>query len=44
MLTCPSCGDDRVVKNGRTRHGKQNHKCRGRGCQFVNDPHVATRG
>ena len=38
MLTCLGCGDDRVVKNGHTRRGKQNHKCRGCGCQFVKDP------
>lgn len=36
--SCPSCGQQDVVCNGRTRHGKQNYKCRNCGRQFVLDP------
>lgn len=36
--SCPSCGQQDVVCNGRTRHGKQNYKCRDCGRQFVLDP------
>ncbi len=38
MLRCPSCGSDHVVKNGRIHNGKQNHKCRACGRQFVQNP------
>ena len=34
----PTCDSDPVVKNGRTRHNKQNYKCRACGRQFVLDP------
>ena len=34
---CPTCGSDYVMKNGMTR-GKQNHKCQGCDCQFVENP------
>ena len=34
---CPSCNWS-VVKNGKTRHGKQNYKCRDCGRQFVENP------
>jgi insertion element IS1 protein InsB len=37
-LICPTCGSDDIVKNGATRRGKQNHKCRDCGRQFVLDP------
>jgi DNA-directed RNA polymerase subunit RPC12/RpoP len=37
-LTCPRCGAQKVVKNGRIHNGKQNHKCRACGRQFVEDP------
>jgi transposase-like protein len=37
-LTCPRCGSQKVVKNGRIHNGKQNHKCRACGRQFVEDP------
>jgi insertion element IS1 protein InsB len=37
-LICPTCGSDDVVKNGTTRRGKQNHKCRDCGRQFVENP------
>ena len=37
-LTCPSCSSHNVVKNGRIHNGKQNHKCRACGRQFVKDP------
>jgi transposase-like protein len=38
MLKCPRCGSDHVVKNGRIHNGKQNHRCRGCGRQFVEHP------
>lgn len=38
LPTCPSCHCETVVKNGRTRHGKQNYKCRDCGRQFVEEP------
>ena len=38
MLSCPRCGSDHVVKNGRIHNGKQNHKCRACGRQFVQNP------
>lgn len=37
-LICPSCGSDDVMKNGNTRRGKQNYKCRDCGRQFVENP------
>lgn len=36
--SCPSCRSEDVSRNGHTRHGKQNYKCRGCGRQFVIDP------
>jgi transposase-like protein len=36
--SCPSCQSESVVKNGSTRHGKQNYKCRDCGRQFVENP------
>lgn len=38
MLNCPRCEGTHVVKNGLTYLGKQNHKCRGCGRQFVENP------
>ena len=38
MPMCPSCGSEGVVKNGRIHNGKQNHKCRACGRQFVENP------
>ena len=38
LPTCPTCHSEAVVKNGRTRHNKQNYKCRDCGRQFVEDP------
>ncbi|MBW4444829.1 MAG: hypothetical protein KME10_27305 [Plectolyngbya sp. WJT66-NPBG17] len=35
---CPSCGSEDGSRNGHTRHGKQNYKCRDCGRQFVLDP------
>ncbi len=35
---CPSGYSESVVKNGKTRHGKQNYKCRDCGRQFVENP------
>jgi insertion element IS1 protein InsB len=37
-LICPTCGSDDIMKNGTTRRGKQNYKCRDCGRQFVEDP------
>lgn len=37
-LICLTCGSDDIMKNGRTRRGKQNYKCRDCGRQFVEDP------
>ena len=36
--SCPSCQSISVVKNGSTRHGKQNYKCRDCNRQFVENP------
>jgi insertion element IS1 protein InsB len=36
--TCPNCESHEISLNGRTRHGKQNYKCRDCGRQFVLDP------
>lgn len=38
LPTCPSCDSQHVVKNGKIHNGKQNHKCRVCGRQFVCDP------
>lgn len=35
---CPNCGSTDISRNGLTRHGKQNHKCRDCGRQFVLNP------
>jgi insertion element IS1 protein InsB len=37
-LTCPSCGSQKVVKNGRIHNGKQNHQCTACDRQFVEAP------
>ena len=37
-LACPICGSQTVVKNGFIHNGKQNHKCKVCGHQFVEDP------
>ncbi|MEM7769301.1 MAG: IS1 family transposase [Cyanobacteria bacterium P01_A01_bin.37] len=37
-MTCPTCGSHEISKNGTTRRGKQNYKCRDCGRQFVEDP------
>ena len=36
--SCPSCGSQEISRNGQTRHGKQNYKCRDCGRPFVVDP------
>ena len=36
--TCPTCGSHDISKNGTTRRGKQNYKCRDCGRQFVDNP------
>ena len=38
LPNCPTCHSDTVVKNGHTRHRKQNYKCRDCGRQFVENP------
>lgn len=38
LPACSSCQSKDVVKNGRTRHDKQNYKCRDCGRQFVVNP------
>ena len=38
MPHCPHCQSTKVVKNGRIHNGKQNHKCRDCGRQFVENP------
>jgi IS1 family transposase/transposase-like protein len=38
LPACPNCQSCDVVKNGRTRHDKQNYKCRDCGRQFVENP------
>ena len=38
LLTCPNCGSNDINKNGTTRHGNQNYKCRDCGRQFVENP------
>lgn len=35
---CPSCESKEISRNGRTRHGKQNYRCRDCGREFVLDP------
>lgn len=37
-LLCPTCSSDDIMKNGTTRRGKQNYKCRDCGRQFVENP------
>ncbi|MBE9031392.1 IS1 family transposase, partial [filamentous cyanobacterium LEGE 11480] len=37
-VRCPSCQSTQVVKNGKIHNGKQNHKCRNCGRQFVLRP------
>ncbi len=38
LPACPSCQSEDVVKNGRTRHDKQNYKCCDCGRQFIETP------
>lgn len=37
-LRCPTCGSNDILQNGTTRRGKQNHKGRDCGRQFVENP------
>ena len=37
-MTCPTCGSHDISKNGTTRRGKQNYKCRDCNRQFVENP------
>ena len=36
--SCPLCASNRIIKNGCIHNGKQNHKCKNCGRQFVEDP------
>ena len=38
LPSCPSCNSKQIVKNGKIHNGKQNHKCRDCGRQFVQNP------
>jgi insertion element IS1 protein InsB len=38
IVHCPNCSSKEVSRNGKTRHGKQNFKCRDCGRQFVLNP------
>ena len=38
LLHCPTCASNDINKNGTTRHGNQNYKCRDCGRQFVENP------
>ncbi|XHX79167.1 MAG: IS1 family transposase [Stenomitos frigidus ULC029] len=38
FLRCPNCGSEDIMKNGTTRRGKQNYKCRDCGRQLVENP------
>ena len=38
LLQCLNCGSNDINKNGTTRHGNQNYKCRDCGRQFVENP------
>lgn len=38
IVHCPNCSSKEVSRNGKTRHGKQNYKCRECGRQFVLNP------
>src|SRR4028119_1690139 len=37
-MNCPKCNSEYILKNGHTRSGKQNFKCRDCGRQFVMTP------
>jgi insertion element IS1 protein InsB len=37
-LACPRCGSTHTVKNGLTRHDKQNHRCHDCNRQFTETP------
>ncbi len=39
--SCPSCASERIIKNGCIHNGKQNHKCKNCGRQFVEDSQKA---
>lgn len=43
-LLCPNCGSDDIMRNGTTRRGKQNYKCRDCGRQFVENPQWKPKG
>ena len=34
-VICPKCGVDKVIKNGKSHHGKQNYRCKSCDRQFI---------
>jgi insertion element IS1 protein InsB len=38
MQNCPHCQSTQIVKNGLTRHQKQNYRCKVCGKQFTENP------
>jgi hypothetical protein len=38
MITCPSCQSENIKRNGHVHNGKQNHRCKDCGRQFVLNP------
>ena len=43
-IYCPSCHSTKIKKNGRTHYGKQNHRCKCCGRQFVlNNNHTKSK-
>ena len=37
-IICPKCGSNRIILNGKTKHKKQNHKCKECNHSFVLNP------
>jgi len=38
-MHCPKCLGSNITKNGHTHYGRQNHKCKDCGRQFVSPNH-----
>ena len=34
-MSCPKCGSDKSIKNGRTYYGEQRYKCKSCGRQYI---------
>ena len=41
-IICPCCGSGKCINNGRIHNGKQNHRCKDCGRQFVRDKQQKT--